>query len=718
VQPLFARMSLPLLGGTPAVWAVAMCFFQAMLLAGYAYAHAIRKFCAPLHGLIIHSLVLFGAFVLLPFSAPMSESVINGSAAGVMLAWAYVKAIGFPFFALSATAPLLQSWFGRTSHQQANSPYFLYAASNIGSIGALFAYPLVIEPFFSLNKQVGAWTFLFSLLVVAITICGHLHLRHMAPAIAQAPAAEAETITSGRRLYWVVMAFIPSALLVAWTNYVTADIASAPFLWLPPLVMFLLTFVLEFRDRPVIRPKVLVLAQAVSVPATLLFQYGVPPGFTALALAVSAISFFASTLICHRQLYNSRPKAARLTEFYVMMSVGGVLGGLFVSIVSPVVFSTSIEYPLLLVAALVLRQKLDATQDAIELPFSIIFCLKIIGLAALVYALLRFGAPQLVANPLGVAALSMLPLSFLMAQRWLPAAACLVALPMLLNVGRLNEIATVRNYFGILGVQDSSDGRIRWLRHGSTFHGAQLISETRPDFHGIPFAATYYSPTGGMARALAAKQDRMALTGHKPQVGIVGLGSGAFSCYRRSGEAWTFYEIDPDVIRIAKNPAYFTYLSTCGQGMRFVEGDARLMIQQEAQGAYDYLLIDAFSSDSIPTHLLTVEAIDTYLRRMKPDGVLVIHLSNRFMDLPPFVAATAMAADQALANRLIIDRAADASKGATPSTVMVFTRDPSVLDMLDRELGHKSVMDARLEQPWTDDFTNATAAILRNLTGR
>jgi SAM-dependent methyltransferase len=717
VQPLFARMSLPLLGGTPSVWAVAMCFFQAILLAGYGYAHALRKFLGPLQSLAIHTLVLFAAFSLLPFSAPVSASPINGQAAGITLAWLYFKAIGIPFFALSATAPLLQSWFGRTKHRHAASPYFLYAASNIGSIGALFAYPLLIEPFLSLNQQVQLWTFLFAVLIVAITMCGHLHMRHLAPAVAaEASAAEAEPITAGRRFYWVVMAFVPSALLVAWTNYLTGDIASAPFLWLPPLVMFLLTFVLEFRDRPVIPARLLTLAQALAVPATLLFQYGVPPGFTVLALAVSMLSFFASALICHRQLYNSRPSAANLTEFYVMMSVGGVLGGLFVSIVSPIVFSANIEYPLLLVAALVLRQKMQAAEDRIELPFNPIFWLKIIGLAVIVYALLQTALPHLVRNPLEVAVLAMMPLGFLIARKWLPALACLVALPMLLNIGRTHEIVTVRNYFGVLGVQDSADGNLRWLRHGTTFHGAQLLSETRPDFDGVPYASAYYSPTGGMARALLAKQDLMALAGRKPAVGIVGLGSGAFSCYRRNGEAWTFFEIDPDVIRIARNPAYFTYLSKCGQTMRFVEGDARLMIQQEADGAFDFLLIDAFSSDSIPTHLLTVEAIQTYLRRMKPNGVLVIHLSNRFMDLPPFVAATATAADAGLGNRLIVDLSADASKGATPSSVMVLSRDAAALDVLDRELGRKTIVDHTLVKPWTDDFTNATAAILRNLT--
>jgi SAM-dependent methyltransferase len=274
----------------------------------------------------------------------------------------------------------------------------------------------------------------------------------------------------------------------------------------------------------------------------------------------------------------------------------------------------------------------------------------------------------------------------------------------------------VRNYFGVLGVQDSADGTLRLLRHGTTVHGAQLRSETRADFDGIPYASTYYSPTGGMARSLIAKQDMMALAGKKPAVGIVGLGSGSLSCYRRGGEAWSFYEIDPDVIRIARNPEYFTYLSKCGEGIRFVEGDARLMIQREPENAFDYLLIDAFSSDSIPTHLLTIEAIETYLRHMRPDGVLVIHLSNRFMDLPPFVAATARAADQGLQNRLITDLAADASKGATASNVIVFSRDAAILDVLDRELGRKTMMDPTLVQPWTDDFTSATAAILRNLT--
>jgi SAM-dependent methyltransferase len=714
VQPLFARMSLPLLGGTPAVWAVAMCFFQAMLLAGYGYAHALRKFFSPLHSVAIHTLVLLVAFTSLPFTAPMSAEPINGAAAGVTLAWLYLKAIGFPFFALSATAPLLQSWFGRTHHNLAGSPYFLYAASNIGSIGALVAYPLLIEPFFSLDQQVRCWTLLFGVLIAGIAFCGFLHLRNLPRvAMAQTSAMGSQPITSGRSLYWVVMAFVPSALLVAWTNYLTADVASAPFLWLPPLVLFLMTFVLEFRDRVVIPSRILVVAQAVSVPSTLMFHYSVPESFMALAIALSATSFFVSALVLHRQLYNSRPQASHLTEFYLMMSLGGVLGGLFVSIVSPVVFSTNIEYPLLLVAAVILRQKLSPDEDSVELPFSPVFCIKIAAAAVGIYVLLRMGMPQLIRNPLGLAVLSIAPLALLGARKWLAAVSAAAAITALSNVGHMNEIISVRDYFGVLSVKDSADGNLRWLLHGTTMHGAQLRDETRADFAGVPYAAAYYSPSGGMARALLAKQDMMALAGQKPAVGVVGVGTGSFSCYRRGGEAWTFFEINPDVIRIAQNPAYFTYLSKCGQGIRFVEGDARLMIQQEPQNAFDYLLIDAFSSDAIPTHLLTVEAIQSYLHHMKPNGVLVIHLSNRFMDLPPYVAATAKAADEGLGNRLITDLSVDASKGVTPSAVMVLSRDAAFMALIDRELGRKVVMDPSLVRPWTDDFTSSTAAILR-----
>jgi predicted O-methyltransferase YrrM len=715
VQPLFARMAMPLLGGTPAVWAIAMCFFQGVLLAGYIYAHLLRKFATPMQAVVIHSLMLFAAMNMLPFTAPVSSEPINGIWAGITLLWLYTKSIGFPFFALSATAPLLQSWFGRTEHPQAANPYFLYAASNIGSIGALFIYPLLIEPIFGLDVQTHIWTFLFALLVVAITICGHLHMRFPSQAVAAQAEAPAEDITAGRRFYWIVMSFIPSAMLVAWTNHVSADIASAPFLWLPPLVMFLLTFVLEFRDKPAIPGKWLMYAQILFVPLAMLHQGGIKSGSLAAALAVGSLAFFVSALICHRQLYNSRPSVARLTEFYMLMSVGGVLGGLFVSIISPLVFSSSVEYPLLLITALLLRQKLDPVEHKVELPFSFSFFLKTVVIftaLAFLFSLI----PQEIATSTELALVVTLPLTYLLVRNWRMAVMAAVVLPAMMSIGRMGEIATIRNYFGVLGVANSFDGVTRDLRHGTTLHGAQLISQIAPDFPGRPIGLTYYTGKGGIGRALRAKQDLLSIQGKNATVGIVGLGVGAMTCMKKANEDWTYFEIDPDMIRIASNPDYFTYIAKCGEGVRFVEGDARLTLQKEPAAKYDYLLIDAFSSDSIPTHLLTVEAMKIYYNNLKPDGVLVYHLSNRFMDLPPFVAATVAAADPTIQNRLVMNKNVKDDTGATASLVLVTSRDGQVLDMIDKDFGSKRIMETNLVEPWTDNFTNNPAAIIRMMT--
>ena len=716
VQPLFARMSLPLLGGTPAVWAIAMCFFQAVLLAGYGYAHLLRLYATPLQSVIIHSLMLFAASMMLPFDAPSSAEPINGVAAGLTLFLLYIKAIGFPFFALSATAPLLQSWFARTGHAQASNPYFLYAASNIGSIGALFVYPILLEPILGLSSQVGIWTVCFSLLVVAITVCGFQLLRSVeAMPVASDAAGSSVPITSGRKMYWVVMAFVPSALLVAWTNYITADITSAPFLWLPPLVLFLLTFVLEFRDRPMIPWKVLVIAQAITLPITVLFQFGLSAGLVVPVLMSSATCFFASALICHRQLYNSRPSSQQLTEFYMLMSLGGVLGGLFVSIIAPVLFTTTLEYPLLLIVAMMLRASPGTESQIAEFPFNRRYLLEVAAICAAFAMGLWLLASEYFLNTIEVAVLATIPLALFRANLMKTAAFAIVALPLLYGIGRLGEVATFRNYFGVLGVSDSNNDQYRLLRHGTTIHGAQFRNEVAASFSGQPQPLTYYTRSGGIARALVAKQDQLKFLGQAGNFGLVGLGSGALSCYKNANETWTFYEIDPEVIRVAKDPRYFSYLAKCGADIAMVEGDARLTLQKTDAEKFDYLLIDAFSSDSIPSHLLTVEAIQLYQNHLKSDGVLVFHLSNRFMQLVPFVVATVDAAKTGMANRRVYDQQHGDEISASTSETMIFSKDQALLAMIDRKTGGKSEILPDGTVPWTDDFTNAPAAIWRQI---
>jgi SAM-dependent methyltransferase len=296
------------------------------------------------------------------------------------------------------------------------------------------------------------------------------------------------------------------------------------------------------------------------------------------------------------------------------------------------------------------------------------------------------------------------------------AAMAAIILPVMLGVGRLGELKTVRNYFGVIGVANSPDGEMRFLRHGTTLHGAQRMSEIAPDFKGRPLGLTYYTPGGGIGRALRAKQDLLALQGKTASVGVIGLGVGAMTCLKKDAEDWTYYEIDPDMVKVAKDPRFFTFIAKCGNNVRFVEGDARLTIQSEQPQKYDYLLIDAFSSDSIPTHLLTVEAMNIYRRYLKDDGVLVFHLSNRFMDLPPYVAATLAASDKSMQNRLVVNKDVQSEPGASASIVMATSRDGQVLDMIDKDFGSKRIMETDLVGPWTDNFTNNPAAIIRMLT--
>ena len=348
VQPMFARMALPLLGGTPAVWAIAMCFFQAMLLGGYAYAHVLKKYVAPRTAVALHVALMACAWLFLPVAVPAVDVPASGATAGIWLVGLMAKAIGYPFFMLSATAPLLQSWFARTSHQNSDNPYFLYSASNIGSIGALMLYPFIVEPLLGLHTQSLLWSIGYGILTVSIALCGVLMLGNFKPLVTGWSIAPTLDVPFKQKAWWVFMAFVPSALLVAWTNHITTDIASAPFLWLPPLVLFLLTFVLVFRDVALVSVKWARWLQLASLPIAFVVQFALPLNQAVWVMAIGAISFFSTALICHRQLYEARPDAGKLTEFYMLMSFGGVLGGLFVSLIAPLVFTSVAEYPILL----------------------------------------------------------------------------------------------------------------------------------------------------------------------------------------------------------------------------------------------------------------------------------------------------------------------------------------------------------------------------------
>lgn len=720
VQPMFARMALPLLGGTPAVWAIAMVFFQGVLLGGYCYAHLLKKYLAPTHAVILHLVLMALAWFFLPVNLPPSAVPAGGATAGIWLIGLMAKSIGYPFFFLSATAPLLQSWFARTTHTYAANPYFLYSASNIGSLSSLIAYPFIVEPLLGLYNQALYWSIGFGLLALCIALSGFMMLRTLAPAKIVAIAETPSVITWKNRGWWIFMSFIPSALLVAWTNHITTDIASAPFLWLPPLVLFLLTFVLVFRDNSLVPLWLARIIQLVSLPIAFIVQFALPLNFAVPVMIVGALSFFATAIICHRQLYESRPEASHLTEFYMLMSLGGVLGGMFVSLLAPLLFNKVLEYPLLLIVGVAATTDLLTDQklrDVLRKPWLPIAAF--IGLLALVAFTAKDGGTHLLftVRTLEIAFFGACLILMLQAKRMALAVLAALMVAFINITGQPNERVALRSYFGVLTVADKTTvGDFRLLIHGTTMHGAQRLSELSPNYKDKPHALTYYSPEGGMARALLTTQERLSAEGKQGIYRVVGLGTGSLACYKKPGEDWAYYEIDQDVIRVAQDPNQFTFLSSCAPDMKMIVGDARITLQNEEQTKSDYLLVDAFSSDSIPIHLITTQAIQLYLSRVKDDGVLVIHVTNRYMDLVPVVAANIAAIDPALQGRVVdFVPPTNIDISAQHSIAIVISKNPKALELLDKAGGTTPLTPTAGVEKWTDDFANLPAAILRRI---
>lgn len=631
VQPMVSKMVLPRLGGSPSVWNTCMCFFQAMLLLGYAYAHWLATRFGGLAQAAIHAVVLGGAALFLPFDLTAQVPPAEASPVPWLLG-CLATTVGPPFFAISATAPLLQRWFSRTDHADAGDPYFLYAASNAGSLLALLAYPLFVEPALALQQQSRFWSLGLLVLAVGIAFCWAGYRAH--PARAPAVAAAAPCPSAAERLRWVAYAFVPSSLLLAVTAYITTDLAAAPLLWVVPLALYLATFIVAFARRPVLPHALMLRVLPLIVIPVVILAVGV---HSVWLLLLHLACFFVIAMVCHGELARSRPDARNLTEFYLWISLGGVLGGLFDALLAPLLFPDIWEYPLMLVAACAIRpsgnnEGNDFRQGDLLGPALL--------LAALLALLLVGNLPTwLVFAACAAAALLLVRFS---ERRWrftLGVAACLLFAQLL---SATETVATARSFFGINRVSLAENGAYHVLQHGTTVHG---VASTRPDEAAIPLG--YYHREGPFGRFFEAIG-----TGGSKRVGVVGLGSGALACYARPGQSWTFHEIDPVVVELARNRRYFHYLETCGNDPHIVLGDARLTLAAMPDHSYDLIVIDAFSSDSIPLHLLTREALALYQRKLMPGGLVLFHISNRCLDLAPTVAA--LAADAGMPARRLL----------------------------------------------------------------
>ena len=716
VQPLYARLALPLLGGAPAVWITAMLFFQAALLAGYLYAHLSVRWLGLKRQSLLHGVLLLLAFVALPVAlpegwAPPAGGMHAGWQVGLM-----AVGVGLPFFAVSATAPLLQRWFVHAGHARSADPYFLYSASNIGSIAALIGYPLLFEPAMRLGEQGRAWTGGYALLVLLIGWCGLILWRRF---VAEPPGAEgaelelSSDISWRRRGMWVLLAFAPSSLMLGVTLHLSTDVAAVPLLWVVPLALYLLSFVIVFARRPLLPHRWMLIFQVpvlVLLAATMSWSHNL----LWVELLIHLEAFFIAAMVCHGELAARRPAALHLTEFYLWMSVGGVLGGMFNALLAPVLFDSVLEYPMMVVLVALLRPwragrgRRDIALDLV-LP----------GLLAL----LMWLSSGLADGGYGIA-ISMavfaaaVGLALLLAWRGRPLrfalglAVLMIMAPLALKqqgfvgLGESDTIHSERSFFGVNRVTAmETPVRAHILIHGTTVHGAQSQDE-----NARKTPLTYYHPDGPLGQVFQAFP-----FWRFNRVGAVGLGTGAAACYVRPGQNWTFYEIDPVVERIARDERFFTYLADCALEADIVIGDARLSLQAAPEGSFDLLILDAFSSDAIPVHLLTREAFAMYRRKLAPGGVIMVHISNRYLDLEPVLGRITVETGFFGVTQYH-DEGTNEVMLRYPSIWVVMARSPDDIIELAPDPRWQPLRGA--DAPlWTDDYVDIVGALRRGGEG-
>jgi SAM-dependent methyltransferase len=682
VQPMIARMALPRLGGAPSVWNSAMLVYQGLLLAGYAYAHMLGRFPARRQAMIHLGLFLASA-TFLPIGLAGWQPP-EGTEPALWVLWLLGASIGPLFFVVAAQAPLLQRWFAIAD---GSDPYPLYAASNLGSFAGLIAYPLLVEPLLTLRAQSIFWSLCYGALFFLV----YASARRLPPDGPTAATAEegASPLPDWRvMLLWTMLAAVPSGLMLATRLYLTTDIVAMPLLWVLPLGLYLLSFTLAFAVRRGA-------ANLCTLIAPLLLLIGACMAFTGgvhfpvfVAMGILAVLFVTATAL-HARLYDLRPAPAHLTRFYLVMSVGGMIGGLFCALIAPLIFDWTYEYPILLVAAMLL---LPPREPFLRLPRLLwedprrrVWLGALMLVAGLLLSVIGGGilVPEWKSSLLKtISFLAIIAMGVMaLGHRLLTAGMLLYLMLCLSGWDKLSQSVSgmlTRSYFGVYGVADRS-GSERILFHGTTLHG---IQNRTPGRERDP--TSYYAPESGVGLAL---RQAPALFGPKARIDVVGLGAGTLACYVRPGQSWRFYEIDPAMAAIARNPADFTFLSRCQPHADIVIGDARMTLARQSAAGADLLVIDAFSSDAIPMHLLTREALAIYGRRLAPDGLLLIHISNRYLDLRPVLAAGASEGGWQARLRNYRPDKRDAGRHYTASVWVALSRDRAQLDRLVRRTG-------------------------------
>ena len=718
VQPLFTKMVLPRLGGSPAVWSVAMVFFQSLLLAGYSYAHFLMQVRNRAIPVAVHLVLLVLALLTLPLSIAAGFGEPPNSGYAFWLLALFAVSIGLPFFALAANNPLLQAWFVRTGHPAGPDPYFLYASSNIGSFLALLSYPVLLEPMFTLRTQNLIWTSGYGLLILLIAGCGALLLRSPArnPAGMQTEQTEAPAPPWMLRGRWIFLAAVPSGLLIAVTAHISTDVAAAPLLWVLPLSLYLLTWVLVFQSRPLLPHKWILLAQPAAIAGVVvLLAIGGEQNLLP-TLGGHLLCFFVIAMACHGELARTRPASKYLTGFYVALSFGGMLGGLFAGLIAPYTFSWVAEYPILLALAALCRppggdERLPRWSRWYW-PFLAVLAGTLIVLSY------STGKTSLwledhriwVAGSVGVlAGLLALPLN---ASRWKIFATVVVAL-VLIRVYPADEgrVDTVRSFFGVHKIVVTPHGQYHVLMHGTTIHGAERFQNNDgTPVTGRPEPITYYHKDGGIGQAITAIRERK---GAPLRVAVIGVGSGTLACASEPGETWKFFEIDQSMVDTARDPKYFTYIQNCEPDLKPVIGDARLTFAKEPDGAYDLIIVDAYSSDAIPIHLATEQAMKIYKDKLAPQGAVVMHVSNRHLELASVIVGIADAND--LKSWVYSEDSGRDDEYIFATSVVVSAREEADVGKLASSDQWTETEADEKQRVWTDDYSNVLGAVWRRL---
>ena len=715
IEPMVAKMILPLLGGSPAVWNACLLFFQGCLLIGYAYAHYGSSWFGIRHHAWVHMGLVFAAILTFPIALPVQWFLRATEYPTQLILVSLAASIGLPFLAITAAAPLLQKWFAQCRHSAARDPYFLYAASNTGSLVGLLAYPLLVERNLTLSQQSRYWCYSYVALSVLIALCWLAFLRSSAGNLEENATGLVKpdeaysgkdpgkiSITITRRLRWVFWAFVPSSLLCGVTTYITTDVVSAPLLWVIPLAGYLYSFIVAFNGANWATGALMIRSQAFLLLAAALTIALTATGPVYVVLPIHLLAFLSTALICHGRMAEDRPATIYLTDFYLWIAVGGVLGGLFNALIAPRIFDSVIEYPLIMAAAAFARPVVtDKVRSAVSQKLDWVLPLLLFGamqgliqLSKTSPTLSRANLPLMIFGITGVICLSFAYRPVRFGMGFIALFLTAVLFPKLHG----QELLRARSFFGAYrATYDSADKR-HLLFHGTTIHGAQNAEESKR-----LNPLTYYHRTSPVGQVLVAS----ARSGSARNIAVVGLGAGALACYGAPAQHFTFYEIDRMVEQIARDERLFTYLRDCPPKIEVVIGDARISLANAQDRQFDIFVLDAFSSDVIPVHLLTRQAMELYFRKTATDGLLLIHISNRYMDLAPVLDRLAKELNVGAFIQNDFNLNAELSaEGKNASRWILLARDQASMKRFTKESRWRPLDGNLGGDLWTDEFSD------------